>query len=321
MGGNSVRKSRELLIVVPALAALALSGLSLQAAAETPLAILLATSGEVKVVRAGGETVDGEFGMPLSAGDIVKTGPAGGAEILMEDGTALQIGANSNMQIKRPGKKSAATPGSFETVQNFLKLKNSEGTSSLSALRSRPKVAELRAESPCQTKIRERHPTFVWTADDPATEVRVTLYNEDGIVWKYELSGATQVEYPPDAPALEAGVSYSWIVETIDPLLFPPLRSQNAYFELLDSDQAKQLDATLAKIDETQKPGEAVYHVVRASVFYGYGLVEDAIRETNEAARIDSSNPALRTILARLYADAGRTSAALGEYDQLLEKR
>jgi hypothetical protein len=303
-----------LIVIIPALAALVTLSLPSQVVAEKPLAILLSTSGDVNVTRASGETVSGEFGMPLSAGDIVQTGPNAGAEILLEDGTALQIGASSNMQIKEPAKKEAGTAlGSFETVQNFLKLKNSEGTSSMSALRSGEKAADIRAESPCQTKIMDPHPTFEWSTDDPSTEVRITVYNEEGVQWKQDLSGSTQVTYPEDAPAMQSGISYSWTVESTDPLLFPPLRSQNAYFEVLSDTETQELTATLERVTEGKTPEEAPYHVIRASVFYDHGLINDAIRETTQAAELDQGNPALRTILARLYADIGRADDATSE--------
>jgi hypothetical protein len=307
---------------MPALAALATLSLPSQLIAEQPLAILLSTSGDVRVTRASGETVSGEFGMPLSAGDIVKTGPSAGAEILLEDGTALQIGANSSMQIKEPTEKEPGPgPGSFETVQNFLKLKNSEGTSSMSALRSGEKAAEIRAESPCQTKILAPHPTFMWSTDDPSTEVRVTVYSEAGVHWRHDITGATEVAYPQDAPELQAGVSYSWTVESTDPLVFPPLRSQNAYFEVLSRAEAKAIKTELELATDGKVPGEAPFHVIRASVFYDHGLIEAAIRETTEAAKLDHGNPALRTILARLYADVGRADAAMSEYNRILETR
>lgn len=314
-----MRTIRALPIVVSAMAMLAMCVYS-QAVAEKPLALLLATTGEVTVTRASGESAPGQFGMHLSAGDVVKTGAGGSAEILLEDGNSIQIGANGSMQIKEPQSKPAEMPpGSFETVQNFLKLKNSQGTSSLSALRSGEKAAELRAESPCRTKIRNGDTTFHWYASDPSAEVKVTLYNDSGVQWSAEVTGVTRAKYTGSEP-LVSGVAYSWVVETVDPMVIPPLRSQNAYFEVLSAAAEKELDEALSQAGKTKK-AEPGYHIVRASLFYGHGLVEDAIRETDEAARLDAGNPALHAILARLYADVGRTQAALSEYDQLLEKQ
>ena len=90
---------------------------------------------------------------------------------------------------------------------------------------------------------------------------------------------------------------------------------------MLTADAEKALDEALSQAGKTKKAGEPGYHIVRASLFYSHGLVEDAIRETDEAAKLDAGNPALHAILARLYADVGRTQAALSEYDQLLEKQ
>jgi Tfp pilus assembly protein PilF len=49
--------------------------------------------------------------------------------------------------------------------------------------------------------------------------------------------------------------------------------------------------------------------------------MEDAIAETMKALEIDPQNSDLQAILARLYAETGRTEEALKEYDRLLEKR
>jgi tetratricopeptide (TPR) repeat protein len=131
----------------------------------------------------------------------------------------------------------------------------------------------------------------------------------------------TNVTYPSDAPELVPGVTYSWVLETTDPLVFPPLRSEAAFFEVLSMEEKRQVDASLGEISETRKPGESTYHFVCASVYYEHGLMDDAISETSLALEIDPDNTALHAILARLYAETGRSEEALREYDRLLEQR
>ncbi len=320
-------KKYATLILLAALFALSMSPTAAASASDTPAAVLLGCRGSVTVVHSGGETVKGTFGMALLSGDEVRTGKDSQAEIHFDNGQWIQVGANSSSQIhgaKGALAESGASSGekSFEVVQNFLKLKDSEGTSSLARLRSGEKRSALRAESPMQTKVRGDRPTFQWSVTDPSTELRLTIYSDKGIISKYDIpKGSTSLEYPPDAAALEPGVTYSWVIETTDPLVFPPLRSEAAFFEILSPEERDGLDAALATVGEGTKPSESTLHVVRASLFFNHGLVEDAIAETTQALDADPENSELHAILARLYAETGRTQEALDEYNRLLERR
>ncbi len=283
------------------------------AGTDAPAAVLTSCKGPVSVARAGGGTVSATFGLALNDGDEVKTGADAEAEIMFAAGNWVQVGANSSMRIKgRPGATASSSDSDekFEVVQNFLKLKSSEGTSSIGGLRSAEKASALTALAPVQTKVRDARPTFRWKIEDPSVELRFTLYDESGVHWQSDVTGATSVAYPTDAPALEPGVSYSWTLETTDPLVSPPLRTQAAFFEVIAPDDAADLDAELSAVD-TEKPGPVTYHLMRASLYFDRGLVEDAIRETETAVASDPDNGALNAILGRLYAETGRTKDAV----------
>jgi hypothetical protein len=295
-------------------------------APEPPAAVLLGCRGEVVVVKNAGDTITGRFGMALEPGDEVRTGKDSQAEVHFDNGQWVQIGANSSTQIhgRKAADAEAASMGerSFQVVQNFIKLKDPQGTSSIVRLRSGEKHATLRALSPVQTKIRDISVTFRWTASDPATELRLILYTDKGIHWEEDLvAGTTEVAYPPDAPVLEPGVAYSWVVETTDPLVFPAARSEAAFFEILSAEEGEGLDAALAQISAATQSSASTHHLFRASVFFDHGLMENAIAETAKALEVDPENSDLHAILARLYAETGRTQEALKEYDELLEKR
>jgi hypothetical protein len=297
-----------------------------QAVAETPLAVLLSCHGDVKVVRED-SAMAGSFGLALAVGDLITTGSDGEAEILFQDGNWIQVGSNSKMQVKgnRGGKPAAENETmvgekSFEVVQNFLKLKSSEGTSSITALRSGGGGNEIHPLSPMQTKIRDARPTFRWRGSQPDLALRLTVYdNEDGVIWEHEFTGATSVTYPDDAPALVPGKEYSWTLESTDPLRFPPVRSQAAFFEILDESEQAGVSDALAKVAAESTPNEGSLHLIRASILYNHGLFQDAIDETKAAIEVQGENAALRSILARLYAEVGRTDEAMGEYNRLLE--
>jgi hypothetical protein len=304
---------------------LAASPLIVLSAPEPPAAVLLGCRGDVVIVRSGGEKLKGSFGMALEPGDEVRTGNESVAEIHFDNGQWVQIGENSSTQVHgRKSQVAAATAGekSFQVVQNFIKLKDSQGTSSIARLRSGEKHPSLRALSPFQTKIRETRPTFRWDSSGKAVEVRLVVYDEKGIHWKKDVpAGVTECAYPADAPALDPTVSYSWVVETSDPLVFPALRSEAGFFEVLPPETVKELDAALADAASQIEPSGSAYHVFCASIYFDHGLMENAIAETSEAIEIDPENPDLHAILARLYAETGRTQEALREYDQLLDKR
>lgn len=306
------------------------------AAADTPAApeaVLMSCTGSITVHRADGTNAAGVFGLPLHAGDEVKTGDGSSAEILFQAGNTLQMGANSNIQIKGQRRApveadkeaaSAKTPnasgeeaGSFQIAQNFLRLKDSEGTSALSGLRSGERNQDLVAISPSQTKIRTATPTFHWEIADPSTELRLTVYNESGVLWQQDVSGDTSLEYPADAPALTPGVTYSWTLETTDPLAFPPLRTSAAFFEVMDAQDVTSLDEGLTHIADSDQMSETTRHFLRASLYFKNGLLDDAIAETQSALDDDPTNTGLQSILARLYEEAGRSQEAMAIYRKL----
>jgi hypothetical protein len=314
----------RLLVAAALVAAVAGGAMAKTAEKETPLAVLMSCSGAVTVLRAGGEQIDGTFGLPLQAGDEVKTGAGASAEILFEAGNWLQVGAGSSIAIKPPrGAMPAAGEGgeaeSFEVVQNFLKLKHAEGTSTLTGLRSGEKDQELVALSPSQTKVRDGHPTFRWEIADPSTELRLTVYGEDGVHWQQDVSGATSVEYPEDAPELDPGVNYSWTLETTDPLAFPPMRTAATFFEIAGGDVVEHLDQKLSGLGR-EEMSDYAQRVLRASIYFNHGMIDDAIAETELALENDPNNKSLQSILARLYEQAGRTRDAISTYRKLETK-
>jgi hypothetical protein len=292
--------------------------------APAPAAVLTSCRGPVSVQHAGVSS-PASFGLALHDGDEVKTGPEGEAEIVFSAGNWVQIGPNSSMKIKgRPAAASGATPdaadraganGSFEVVQSFLKLKSSEGTSAIGGLRSGEKPPVLEPMAPCQTRIRTARPVFRWRSEDPSLALKLTLYGNNATVWTSDVSGLTTAGYPADAPALTPGVSYGWTLETSDPLVVPPLHTTTSYFEIIPPADAQGLDTDLSQLDANQ-PGSLTYHLVRASLFFDRGLVDDAITETEAAVAADPENASLRTILGRLYAEAGRSRDAIDEWNR-----
>lgn len=286
-----------------------------------PAAVLTSCKGPVTVIHAGGSS-PASFGLPLNDGDEVKTGAGAEAEIMFSAGNWVQVGANSSMKIKgHPAEKPEAAPdpkpksGNFEVVQNFLKLKSPEGTSSIGALRSGEKPPVLEPLAPNQTLIRTTQPVFRWKAANTSNELQLTVYGEGKVVWQTNVQDVTTFTYPTTAPALKPGVSYSWTLETSDPLVSPPIRTPASFFEVIAPADAKTLETDLSQLD-AHRPGPVTYHLTRASLFFDRGLVDDAITETESAVASDPENDSLHTILGRLYAETGRSHEAIDEMNK-----
>ncbi|HEX6791952.1 MAG TPA: hypothetical protein VF247_11635 [Candidatus Krumholzibacteria bacterium] len=305
-------------------AGLALASTPVRSAPHAPAAVLTSCKGVVTVIQAGTAGA-ASFGLPLGDGDEVKTGAGGEAEIMFAAGNWVQIGPNSSMKIKgRPGDatekpadeaKAGGKSGNFEVVQTFLKLKSSDGTSSITGLRSGEKPSRLEPVSPGQGRVRANRPVFRWKSEDPSLELRLTIYADRAEIWHTDVTGVTTLAYPADAPPLAPGRTYAWTLETTDPLVSPPLRTPATFFEVLAPADAKMLDTDLSALD-ANRPGPVTYHLTRASLFFDRGLVDDAIAETESAVSADPENDSLHTILSRLYAEAGRSRDALAELEK-----
>ncbi len=322
-GENTMRHFTAFMVMI-----LTLSVLAPHAAAgeeDVPAAILLSCTGEVTVERNSGGKIPGSFGLALYAGDEVKTSAASEAEIHFENGMWLQMGVSSSMKIK--GTRTKTQPSgvkvgdeSFKVVQNMMRLKDPRGTSSLAALRSAPGKPEIALISPCQTRVLTATPTFEWESSGLDEELLLTIYNEKGIHYETKIPGSASYDYPSGAPALATGISYSWAVETTDLLRVPPLRSTASFFEVISEDETGKLDESLGMIDPKKIPNCSTYHFLRASVYFDHGLLEDAINEMKQAMEGDAGMKEMHSILARLYAEAGRTGEAMSEYDRIFEK-
>jgi hypothetical protein len=292
-----------------------------------PLAVLMSCSGDVIVVKTDGTSVRGTFGQPLAAGDEVRTGNDATADVLFENGNYISVGANSSMKVrgtKTQGAEPAKPMGDngFEVAQNFLKLKSAQGTSSISGLRGSEDWAEkLRAVSPRKTRVIDGRPTFVWEAGEPEEELQLTVYSDAALHWKSTVQGVTEMTYPEDAPALAAGPSYSWKLETTDPLRYPPLASQAAFFEIISDKERGDLETTLKRIEDDGSLSQVSRHIMRASVYFNHGLLANAVGETEVALTAAPEDASLQSILARLYSQVGRMAEAAELYDQILENK
>jgi hypothetical protein len=291
------------------------------ALANEPAAVVMAVEGDVHVLRAGGAREPANFGADLDPGDEIRTGELSSADLLFASGQSIHLGAGSHITIqgeKRPAGGGSGGGSNYGSAKRFLQLKESRGTSSVASLRSSGGAAALRATAPCQSAVLGAHPMFRWHAPEDAGELALTVYDDGGERWKTTISDASEAKYPDDAPALEPGVSYSWTLESTDPLQFPPLRAPASFFEIASRETESTVSAALAAVEESDL-SESARSLVRASIYYEHGLLAQAIEETQRA--MGEGGGHMRAILANLYVEAGRTEDALTVYDGLLEPR
>jgi hypothetical protein len=324
-------KTRQLTIAAALMALVVSPGSFPQTAvadSSAPLAVLMSCQGNVTVLKKDGSTQKASFGLPLEDGDEVKTGKGAEAEILFENGNYISVGAGSSMKMR--GSKFRTEPAEptnsvgeegFEIAQNYLKLKTAQGTSSIAGLRSSDRGEELRALSPRETMVADGNPVFTWDAGYDSDELQLTVYSEGGVLWKNTVKGTTTLKYPADAPALTAGKTYSWTLETTDPLKFPPLRSSAAFFGMIAPENYADITASLTRIDGDSRLSETSRHVMRASVLFNADLVADAIVETEKAVELSPEDATLKSILAHLYRETGRVHEAADLYNEILEKK
>lgn len=291
----------------------------LGATADEPAAVVMSVSGEVIVLRVDGAQEPASFGADLSAGDEIRTGEASSADVMFASGQSIHLGAGSQITIAGEARSAGGGGGdgnNFGSAKRFLQLKESRGTSSVASLRSAGDAAALRAVAPCQSAVLGGQPLFRWHAPDDAGELALTVYNDAGEHWKTTVNDASEFEYPADAPTLEPGVSYSWTLESEDPLRFPPLRAPASFFEIATEETAGKVEKALAAVGSSDL-SESARAFLRASIYYEHGLLAHAIEETRNA--VGTGGEQMRAILANLYAEAGRTEDALSEYDGIRE--
>ena len=294
---------------------LGLCALSSAALAVEPVAVLMSLQGPVQVHRPDSGVLPGAFGLHLGGGDEIVTGADGAADVLFASGQSIHLGPDSRITIQGKPAAAGSSDANFESVQRFVQLRESRGTSSLARLRSSGKTGELRCLSPSSTRLRVAQPRFRWSGHEPNAELVLSVYDAEKVVWSGRAKDG-ELAYPADAPVLASGVRYSWTVASDDPLQIPPLRSNAAYFECLDAATSAKVAEELALLSKSEMSAQG-RALAEASVLYGHGLLDEAIAHTEEVVASDASSADLQTILAQLYVEAGRIEDALIQMDRV----
>ncbi len=156
--------------------------------------------------------------------------------------------------------------------------------------------------APRKTRLLDDRPLLRWSAVTGATSYTIRI---DGTPWQTEVTGATELAYPPDAPALESGKGYRLVVEVAG-------RSSNEEagpdlgFSLLAPAEAKAVRAEEARARGLGLSEEATRLLV-ANLYAGRQLYAEALQALRAPG--DAGQPAL----ARLEGDLSLTVGLVGD--------
>jgi predicted Zn-dependent protease len=127
-----------------------------------------------------------------------------------------------------------------------------------------------------------------------------------------EISGA-RVEYPSQAPALQPGLRY-----TVRLIAGDSQRADRAWFEVLSSEETRQIRESLATLNEelagSMPPNTLV--VLRAGFLADRGLLDEARRELIGALAQSPNEATLHLLLGNVYSQIGLPVEARQSFDE-----
>jgi hypothetical protein len=251
--------------------------------------------------------------LALRAGDLVRTSDNASAVVLLSGGrgTVRIEGASGSFTV--PG-GAAAVQGQkaralVEASLGFLAGTTKESSQAVLATRSsaRPPIIV----SPRNGRVLPEALAFEWLGSRFA-RYSVRISGPAGpVVERREITGA-RWEYPADAPVLGPGVRYTLQVTAGGR---PP---QEAWFELVDAERAREVAGDLAGLEQALGPSVSPTSraVMRAGLLAREGLLHDARRVVVAALAADRDEPTLHLLLGDLYTRTGLADLAAESFDE-----
>lgn len=125
--------------------------------------------------------------------------------------------------------------------------------------------------APHRAKSYSANPTFYWGQPGAMNEFTLRVYNSsDDIIFEKTVHGKSYT-YPPDAPALRPGATYSWTVQLASGLMAEP--AEPVEFVLQSLAERKPVDSALAAVS-----GDGLQDQLRrAQIFEDARLWYDAV--------------------------------------------
>jgi len=262
---------------------------------------------------AGGDWRPARPLLALRAGDSVRTTDNATAVVLLSGGRgAVRVGgATPTYTVPAAaaagqGQKAKAL---VEASLGFLAGTTTESSQAVLATRSASRPPLI--VSPRNGRVLPDALVFEWLGGR-FTRYAVRITGPGGaVVEQREVTGA-HWEYPAGAPALVPGVRYTLQVTASGQ---PP---QQAWFEVVDAEQARKVAANLAELD--QELGANVSPtsraVLRAGLLAEEGYLHDARRVVVAALAKDRDEPTLHLLLGDLYTRTGLKELAAESFEE-----
>jgi hypothetical protein len=288
-----------------------------------PAAVLAVVSGAVTIHRGDAE-LNGSFGAPLEAGDVVTTGEGGQAAILFDSGQIIELGGGSRMSIgSLPAKEPVMAQMNDALSGSLVRFtSNPSDDASLSALpdlRSGGGSGLPEPVYPRNTLAPARGVVFTWNPVEDALEYRVTISGDGPAAGTHSVS---EPRWAVPDPGLTPGEQYSWRVEAVTP--DGPVVSPEVVVRAASREQAQELSGLQEQLvpllgsENRMREDTAAYLLgsyCRSAGFYG-----DAIAHLEAVVSRNPDSRELYQELGFLYQAVGWNDKAADAYRHALQK-
>jgi len=305
---------------------MALGGPAATAGSPEPAAVLAVVAGNVTVQR-GDQAIDGSFGAPLKAGDVVMTGAGAQAAVLFGSGQIIELGPESKISIgalpaavSKDSPVLAQVPDAFAGGLNkFAHAKSGDaGLSALPNLRSSGSSGKPDPLSPRNSLVDASALTFAWTPVEDVMEYRVVLKGPGQAAGEHKTTDPT---WTPPADAFQPGEAWTWSVEAVT--LDGEIGSDEVAFEVASETQNAELASLQEKLspllasEEATRKDTAVY--LLGSYCRNAGFYNEAIGHLEALTARHPERKELYEELGFLYQAVGQNDKAAAAYRRALE--
>jgi predicted negative regulator of RcsB-dependent stress response len=238
------------------------------------------------------------LGTPLRRGDLLRLESTGSATVACAD---LKLATIASGVSGYPCQAAPKTPLVYEGAL----LTPTRGDSGSGEY---PRIV-----SPRRTKLIDPHPVLRW---QPLSEARTYKVSLQGANWSAEVSGAHEVPYPADAPALQPGVNYRLVVTSGDRSSSEEPGAGLA-FTLATAEEVRSIREAEARI-RSLGLAETATALLVANVYATNGLHAEAIEGLERLP--GPQEPAVLRLLGDLYIAVGLNQLAEERYTAALTR-
>ena len=266
--------------------------------AEGPAHLLVAVQGKVLLKRPGwSASAPATAGTVLHRGDLVRVPSSGRATIACADLSVHELPAGKIGGVPCPAAESAV----LVYEGSLLNPTRSDADEDV------PVVT-----APRRTKLLSSHPTLRWAPMPGVAKFTIAVRGGD-VSWKKEVSDATSIAYPADAPELKPNVDYK-VTVTAGERSSDELSEPGLGFSILGEAAAREVRAEAERIRALGLPDEAA-QLLTVHLYASRGLHAEAIEQLEPIAK-SRPTPRVWQTLGTLYQAVGLHRLAEEKYLQ-----